>query len=63
MVKQLNCVNLAELCKMRINFKKYSVIWFRASSRSAGILYPPIFVDGVELTLIGASLSEPHTSR
>ena len=37
--------------KMRINFKKSSVMWFRASSRSAGILYPPISIDGVELTV------------
>ena len=36
--------------KMRINFKKSSVMWFRASSRSAEILYPPISIDGVELT-------------
>ena len=36
---------------MRINFKKSSVMWFRASSRSAGILYPPISIDGVELTV------------
>ena len=42
---------LAELCKMRINFKKSSVMWFRASSRSVGILYPPISIDGVELTV------------
>ena len=37
--------------KMRINFKKSSVMWFRASSCSAGILYPPISIDGVELTV------------
>ena len=36
---------------MRINFKKSSVMWFRASSRSAGTLYPPISIDGVELTV------------
>ena len=36
---------------MRINFKKSSVMWFRASNRSAGILYPPISIDGVELTV------------
>ena len=36
--------------KMRINFKKSSAMWFRASSRSAGILYP-ISIDGVELTV------------
>ena len=27
-------------------------MWFRASSRSTGILYPPISIDGVELTVI-----------
>ena len=37
--------------KMRINFKKSSVMWFRASSRSARISYPPISIDGVKLTI------------
>ena len=37
--------------KMRVNFTKSSVMWFRASSRAAGILYPPISIDGVELTV------------
>ena len=37
--------------KMKINFKKSSVMWFRVSNRSAGISYPPISIDGVELTV------------
>ena len=37
--------------KMRINFTKSSVMWFRASSHAVGILYPPISIDGVELTV------------
>ena len=36
---------------MRINFKKSSVLWFRASSHSARILYSPMSIDGVELTV------------
>ena len=36
---------------MKINFKKSSVMWFRASSRSTGILYPPISIDDIELTV------------
>ena len=37
--------------KMKINFRKSSVMWFRVSSRSAGFLYPPISIDCVELTV------------
>ena len=37
--------------RMRINFTKSSVMWLRASSRAAGILYLPISIDGVELTV------------
>ena len=37
--------------KMKINFRKSSVMWFRASSRSTRFLYPPISIDGVELTV------------
>ena len=37
--------------RMRINFTKSSVMWFSASSRAAGILYPLISIDGVELTV------------
>ena len=34
---------------MKINFRKSSVMWFIASSRSTGVSYPPISIDGVEL--------------
>ena len=37
--------------KIKINFKKSSVMWFRVSNRTAGISYPPISIDGVELTV------------
>ena len=37
--------------KMKINFRKSSVMWFKASSRSTGFSYPPISIDGVELTV------------
>ena len=36
---------------MKIIFRKSSVMWFRASSRPTGFLYPPISIDGVELTV------------
>ena len=36
--------------KMKINFKKSSVMWFRVSNCSAGISYP-ISIDGIELTV------------
>ena len=37
--------------KMKINFRKSSVMWFKVSSRSTGFLYPPVSIDGVELTV------------
>ena len=37
--------------KMKINFKKSLVMWLRVSNRSAGISYPPISIDGIELTV------------
>ena len=36
--------------KMKMNFRKSSVMWFKASSRSTGFSYPPISI-GVELTV------------
>ena len=33
--------------KMKINFRKSSVMWFRASSHFKGFLYPPISIDGL----------------
>ena len=38
-------------CDLVINFRKSSVIWFKVSSRSTGFSYPPISIDGVELTM------------
>ena len=37
--------------KIIINFRKSSVMSFRASSCSTRFLYPPISIDGVELTV------------
>ena len=37
--------------KMKINFRKSSVMWFKVSSCSTGFSYPPISIDGVELTV------------
>ena len=37
--------------KMKINFRKSSVMWFKVSNRSAEFSYPPISIDGVELTV------------
>ena len=37
--------------KMKINFKKSLVMWFRVSNCSAEISYPSISIDGVELTV------------
>ena len=36
---------------MKINFRKSSVMWFKASSHSTGFSYPPTSIDGVELTV------------
>ena len=33
-------------------FRKSSVMWFRVSSHSTGLSYPPISTDDVELTVI-----------
>ena len=37
--------------KMKIKFKKSSVMWCRVSNCSAGISYPPISINGIELTV------------
>ena len=36
---------------MKINFRKSSVMWFKVFSCSTGFSYPPISIDGVELTV------------
>ena len=41
MCSQLSIIQWVLESKMRINFRKSSVMWFKVSSRSTGFSYPP----------------------